>query len=641
MTQSSFFGDTPNYATNYPTQNDPSTNPATGNTQAPSSFYPNGGQYSQADPVAAAASASNAAASAAAALVSQNAAATSATGAGTSASSASTSATNAGNSATSAATSATNAANSATAASGSASSASSSASAASTSATNAANSATAASNSATTASTQAGNASTSASNASTSATNAATSATNAANAVQAAAGIATPQANGIAAVGTGTKWAHEDHVHPTDTTRAPLASPAFTGAPTAPTPTVGDNSLKLATTAFVMGNSVGALLASNNLSDVSSTAVAARNIAPTDLNLSGTPNGTTPRIASYTDGARLVFGREYLGAWINAWRTGAGPTSGIIMRGDSTMLGYSVGPTNTPQVLFTAMALRKGLRITTTQLAVGGASTADWKNTHLPSDLSTYTGANIPKLYILNYGMNDPYTGVTLTQAQTVANLRAGFALLRGTWSASQTSVVYMMPNTAYDDTGARNETWREQIVQQIKEACRDYGIMFFDTYAALREARYGLLTGWLNATDHVHPADDFNVAIWGMFTEALIGTDISHLGCQPLAVTPAAGYSLPGSAEDMKSTVSGDLVIGNGYINVTTPGAIAAGTTIATLHSYHTPITQAWGVQILAYTGSWQFAHAIITTSGVITTQEALTGSVSRIYFGPAVWKH
>ncbi|WP_456723046.1 hypothetical protein [Bradyrhizobium sp. USDA 4350] len=63
---------------------------------------------------------------------------------------------------------------------------------------------------------------------------------------------------GTAAVGTSTKWAHEDHVHPTDTTRAPLASPAFTGAPTAPTQTVGDNSAKIATTAFVIANASGA-----------------------------------------------------------------------------------------------------------------------------------------------------------------------------------------------------------------------------------------------------------------------------------------------------------------------------------------------------------------------------------------------
>lgn len=62
---------------------------------------------------------------------------------------------------------------------------------------------------------------------------------------------AAPLANGSAAVGTATKMAREDHVHPTDTTRAPLASPALTGTPTAPTPSAGDNSTRLATTAFV------------------------------------------------------------------------------------------------------------------------------------------------------------------------------------------------------------------------------------------------------------------------------------------------------------------------------------------------------------------------------------------------------
>ena len=42
-----------------------------------------------------------------------------------------------------------------------------------------------------------------------------------------------------------------DHVHPTDTSRAPLASPSFTGTPTAPTPATGTRSTQLATTAFV------------------------------------------------------------------------------------------------------------------------------------------------------------------------------------------------------------------------------------------------------------------------------------------------------------------------------------------------------------------------------------------------------
>lgn len=52
-------------------------------------------------------------------------------------------------------------------------------------------------------------------------------------------------------VGTSLLYARQDHQHPTDTSRAPLNSPAFTGEPTAPTPTLGDSSTNIATTAFV------------------------------------------------------------------------------------------------------------------------------------------------------------------------------------------------------------------------------------------------------------------------------------------------------------------------------------------------------------------------------------------------------
>jgi len=60
-----------------------------------------------------------------------------------------------------------------------------------------------------------------------------------------------PAMDGTAAVGTGTTYARADHVHPSDTSRAPLASPALTGTPTAPTPATADNSTTLATTAYV------------------------------------------------------------------------------------------------------------------------------------------------------------------------------------------------------------------------------------------------------------------------------------------------------------------------------------------------------------------------------------------------------
>ena len=67
----------------------------------------------------------------------------------------------------------------------------------------------------------------------------------------AAASTTTPKMDGTAKVGTETAFARGDHVHPTDTSRAPLASPTFTGTPKADTAAKGTNTKQLATTAFV------------------------------------------------------------------------------------------------------------------------------------------------------------------------------------------------------------------------------------------------------------------------------------------------------------------------------------------------------------------------------------------------------
>lgn len=60
-----------------------------------------------------------------------------------------------------------------------------------------------------------------------------------------------PGMDGTGSAGVAVTYSRGDHVHPSDTTKAPLASPALTGTPTAPTPATGDNSTTLATTAFV------------------------------------------------------------------------------------------------------------------------------------------------------------------------------------------------------------------------------------------------------------------------------------------------------------------------------------------------------------------------------------------------------
>jgi hypothetical protein len=75
------------------------------------------------------------------------------------------------------------------------------------------------------------------------------------------AGATQPVMNGASAPGTSTRFARADHVHPTDTSRAPLASPALTGTPTAPTPANGTNTTQIATTAFVRATRLDQLAA--------------------------------------------------------------------------------------------------------------------------------------------------------------------------------------------------------------------------------------------------------------------------------------------------------------------------------------------------------------------------------------------
>lgn len=131
--------------------------------------------------------------------------------------------------------------------------------------------------------------------------------------LQPAAGTATPLIDGTAAVGTSTLWAHQDHVHPTDTTRAPVASPTFTGTPAAPTATVGTNTTQIATTAFVIANAGTLGNTTPNMDGTGaagSAATAARSdhVHPTDTSraplaspaLTGTPTAPTAAVGTNT-----------------------------------------------------------------------------------------------------------------------------------------------------------------------------------------------------------------------------------------------------------------------------------------------------------------------------------------------------
>lgn len=124
------------------------------------------------------------------------------------------------------------------------------------------------------------------------------------------AGNATPAMNGMAATGTSTRYARQDHVHPADTTRAPVASPALTGTPTAPTASADTNTQQLATTAFVLGQAGDAVPAMNGAAATGTSPRYSRqdHVHPADTTrapiaspaLTGTPTSPTAPVGTNT-----------------------------------------------------------------------------------------------------------------------------------------------------------------------------------------------------------------------------------------------------------------------------------------------------------------------------------------------------
>ena len=114
------------------------------------------------------------------------------------------------------------------------------------------------------------------------------------------AGSATPLVDGTAAVGTSLRYARQDHVHPTDTSRAATASPTFTGTPLSTTAAVDTNTTQIATTAFVVGQAASATPSALGTAAVGTSLRYARadhvhaNPLPT--------GGTTAQVLSKVDG---------------------------------------------------------------------------------------------------------------------------------------------------------------------------------------------------------------------------------------------------------------------------------------------------------------------------------------------------
>lgn len=161
------------------------------------------------------------------------------------------------------------------------------------------------------------------------------------------AGTATPIIDGTGTVGTSLLYSRQDHVHPTDTTRAPLASPTFTGTPAAPTAAANTATTQLATTSFVTTATGANFAVSAATGGTGISAVTCSTASCTSLGGTYTMTATT-----VSAGTILTLGWTNTGSTLKCW---------VIQNGGAVALGlgHSVA-TSTGMTISVAVSVASG-----------------------------------------------------------------------------------------------------------------------------------------------------------------------------------------------------------------------------------------------------------------------------------------
>lgn len=133
-----------------------------------------------------------------------------------------------------------------------------------------------------------------------------------------------PTVDGTASPGVDPRYSRGDHVHPTDTSRAAVASPAFTGTPAAPTAAPLTNTTQIATTAYADA----AVLVEKNRAQTAE-ALLAPLASPA---FTGNPTAPTPAAG---DNGTSIATTAFVNAYGGAVRNGSGvPAAALGNNGD-------------------------------------------------------------------------------------------------------------------------------------------------------------------------------------------------------------------------------------------------------------------------------------------------------------------
>lgn len=246
-----------------------------------------------------------------------------------------------------------------------------------------------------------------------------------------------PLVDGAAAIGTNTRYARQDHVHPTDTSRAPLASPTFTGTPAAPTQAAGNNSTRLATTAFVQ----------TELADYAPLA------SPifTGLTTGGGLRATGSNTAASGQGLEMILSSS--DGYVTAYDRTAGAYLDLNLRGLVTRL-YS-GTSSILEAASTSVKVNKKAYTTAASVTYAASLTIDTnasnliKVGNLTGNVTSMTLSNAVEGQFISIRFRQDATG-----GRTIA-LPAG-AKVSGTYATGANRASYL--NVSWNATDARWE---------------------------------------------------------------------------------------------------------------------------------------------------------------------------------------
>jgi hypothetical protein len=278
---------------------------------------------------------------------------------------------------------------------------------------------------------------------------------------------ATPLVNGTAAVGTSTRYARADHVHPTDTTRAPLASPTFSGTPSLPTGTTavtqspGNNTTALATTAFVTAAVPAAATHTQALQFASTTAftkvidASSQLIAPSVLRVWPSPSNLNGTATSGAGAAATLTITGYVIAAPNAGVAGNARAFHGNVSGD---LGAAMWGGTNPTIINFARRVSMALRFSQFPSSQHSVTRVVLGKIH-GTAVGDLTSAGIGVKYAPSASTFDFYlqvhNGTTLTNVISSTQYAGGVADLEVVSDGAGNAVLYLNGAQVASTTGA------------------------------------------------------------------------------------------------------------------------------------------------------------------------------------------